>query len=157
MNYLSNQAIKIMVLNESPSEKEGKFVRLVRTSSTLESSMKVPPKRKGNFSMMFMNFWGHSSSMKVPPKRKGNSFRPMPTSPIWTSSMKVPPKRKGNWVGGSFRIPAAFLNESPSEKEGKFSPPNRMVNHPVSSMKVPPKRKGNTGWRERRAAVLNPQ
>ena len=36
-------------LNESPSEKEGKFVHEVRHSEHLVvASMKVPPKRKGN-------------------------------------------------------------------------------------------------------------
>ena len=35
--------------------------------------------------------------------------------------MKVPPKRKGNWGNsdGSVHV-ASALNESPSEKEGKF-------------------------------------
>ncbi len=35
-------------LNESPSEKEGKFVKVVRVLDELNPSMKVPPKRKGN-------------------------------------------------------------------------------------------------------------
>ena len=36
-------------LNESPSEKEGKFAaRRSRSQSVLDASMKVPPKRKGN-------------------------------------------------------------------------------------------------------------
>ena len=35
-------------LNESPSEKEGKSVRLVDYSKRITPSMKVPPKRKGN-------------------------------------------------------------------------------------------------------------
>ena len=46
-------------------------------------------------------------------------------------------------MGGSFRIPAASLNESPSEKEGKspvIALPTRVLS---PSMKVPPKRKGN--------------
>ena len=36
--------------------------------------------------------------------------------------MKVPPKRKGNWGNsyGSVHV-ASALNESPSEKEGKYS------------------------------------
>ena len=61
--------------------------------------------------------------MKVPPKRKGNirthARAYMPTYP----SMKVPPKRKGNPdepPGHTMRSPA--LNESPSEKEGKYAP-----------------------------------
>ena len=36
-------------------------------------------------------------------------------------SMKVPPKRKGNAIiQTSSRLSAHTLNESPSEKEGKF-------------------------------------
>ena len=35
--------------------------------------------------------------------------------------MKVPPKRKGNVVGGGWLgVCLVSLNESPSEKEGKF-------------------------------------
>ena len=36
-------------LNESPSEKEGKSFRSACSRSNLRPSMKVPPKRKGNF------------------------------------------------------------------------------------------------------------
>ena len=83
--------------------------------------------------------------MKVPPKRKGNVQRqPGHDCTPWPS-MKVPPKRKGNRVGVVLvgRDDVA-LNESPSEKEGKYRiwyfsvPPCR------PSMKVPPKRKGNS-------------
>ena len=42
---------------------------------------------------------------------------------VRTASMKVPPKRKGNCEGegadGAFNL--GRLNESPSEKEGKFA------------------------------------
>ena len=58
--------------------------------------------------------------------------------------MKVPPKRKGNSHADT-RLPSqrAPLNESPSEKEGKWlrGKPTAHARHP--SMKVPPKRKGN--------------
>ena len=64
---------------------------------------------------------------------------------LFPASMKVPPKRKGNPASTSIaRRIAKCLNESPSEKEGKFE-----VLRPVgssdfpASMKVPPKRKGN--------------
>ena len=61
-------------LNESPSEKEGKYSlprRIVR--SFLLASMKVPPKRKGNITDSVHDASGAIASMKVPPKRKGNS------------------------------------------------------------------------------------
>ena len=59
--------------------------------------------------------------------------------------MKVPPKRKGNepWIGRDMIVPGT-LNESPSEKEGKYGAcvePGSDKLFP--SMKVPPKRKGN--------------
>ena len=39
-----------------------------------------------------------------------------------SASMKAPPKRKGNTAGcPSVTQPAEHLNESPSEKEGKFA------------------------------------
>ena len=68
-------------------------------------------------------------SMKVPPKRKGNTpIRHHHNHPV-QPSMKVPPKRKGN-LGrrsfGRYRLP---LNESPSEKEGKFPPVQETVDY----------------------------
>ena len=72
------------------------------------------------------------ASMKVPPKRKGN-----PTPPEWTANQ------------------AAGLNESPSEKEGKFAPPAPVPAGAIrASMKVPPKRKGN--WGKNSACVCTP-
>ena len=61
-------------LNESPSEKEGKSgtsrgeIILV----AVNPSMKVPPKRKGNFQSPSLITFSFNPSMKVPPKRKGN-------------------------------------------------------------------------------------
>ena len=57
--------------------------------------------------------------------------------------MKVPPKRKGNLVAVPLYPPRESLNESPSEKEGKFEPPAFGLTIFTASMKVPPKRKGN--------------
>ena len=84
-----------------------------------------------------------ATSMKVPPKRKGNSQAECLANWDALTSMKVPPKRKGNLgvgVCGCFRV---HLNESPSEKEGKSNPFRQSAIHPITSMKVPPKRKGN--------------
>ncbi len=60
-------------------------------------------------------------SMKVPPKRKGNNTpSPSPASGV-SPSMKVPPKRKGNTEEEEKPSKGKVtLNESPSEKEGKF-------------------------------------
>ena len=67
--------IQLTPLNESPSEKEGKFCREHYRHSALEPSMKVPPKRKGNISTHRHLNKVASPSMKVPPKRKGNLGR----------------------------------------------------------------------------------
>ena len=61
------------------------------------------------------------------------------------ASMKVPPKRKGNsHHQQEQRGSNTSLNESPSEKEGKWLLAGTLVPHERRpSMKVPPKRKGN--------------
>ena len=82
-------------LNESPSEKEGK--------SLLRDKMRVQ----------------HLPSMKVPPKRKGNWWCRPAGDPAVRPSMKVPPKRKGNEGEKKGKNKPETLNESPSEKEGK--------------------------------------
>ena len=58
-------------------------------------------------------------------------------------SMKVPPKRKGNLQQPGNRARPHPLNESPSEKEGKFMADADYADMMYPSMKVPPKRKGN--------------
>ena len=60
--------------------------------------------------------------------------------------MKVPPKRKGNLSIYHLTTPQPKrLNESPSEKEGKFACKVTVDEFwKIASMKVPPKRKGNT-------------
>ena len=59
--------------------------------------MKVPPKRKGNFAVRVFQVFLVGPSMKVPPKRKGNLQRLTDAHTKFTA-----------------------LNESPSEKEGKY-------------------------------------
>ena len=59
-------------LNESPSEKEGKFPVIGAFCFLGGASMKVPPKRKGNRASIGRKVFPHGASMKVPPKRKGN-------------------------------------------------------------------------------------
>ena len=62
-------------LNESPSEKEGKFD-----------------------DFFFLDVAVPSPSMKVPPKRKGNALAKKEAEAVLMPSMKVPPKRKGNFM-----------------------------------------------------------
>ena len=61
-----------VALNESPSEKEGKWSKIMPQAHTSQPSMKVPPKRKGNNPSSPRGGRLFGPSMKVPPKRKGN-------------------------------------------------------------------------------------
>ena len=67
-------AVRYICLNESPSEKEGKFRNRMCMSASRIASMKVPPKRKGNWQPATRAWLHKKASMKVPPKRKGNSY-----------------------------------------------------------------------------------
>ena len=59
--------------------------------------------------------------MKALPKRKGNCKLSRPRAARSLASMKALPKRKGNDLKKHSAAPdPAGLNESPSEKEGKF-------------------------------------
>ena len=59
--------------------------------------------------------------MKVPPKRKGNGGFSESSLTVDAPSMKVPPKRKGNAATLIVGLIVFYtLNESPSEKEGKW-------------------------------------
>ena len=73
--------------------------------------------------------------MKVPPKRKGNLRVVGNEGAALFPSMKVPPKRKGNSIMSDINGRGVeALNESPSEKEGKFfsssEPPGTFTEYP---------------------------
>ena len=76
--YRMNTGSPSPSLNESPSEKEGKYrpKPAAKKISTF-ASMKVPPKRKGNIFVTRRCKAGVIASMKVPPKRKGNGDHPL--------------------------------------------------------------------------------
>ena len=84
--------------------------------------MKVPPKRKGNLSILNLVAYSPAALNESPSEKEGKCamFRIL-VSARTCPSMKVPPKRKGNAnaVTGN-GLTVAPLNESPSEKEGKF-------------------------------------
>ena len=65
--------------------------------------------------------------MKVPPKRKGNRGGANTNSSAIFPSMKVPPKRKGNHHVNLESVDGGTLNESPSEKEGKYKDLNTLA------------------------------
>ena len=81
--------------------------------------MKAPPKRKGNNKDAVHSGTPVLASMKAPPKRKGNEAT-LGIFLKYDASMKAPPKRKGNVIGALALEEFVRLNESPSEKEGKF-------------------------------------
>ena len=82
--------------------------------------------------------------MKALPKRKGNQNDIQALTGDDAPSMKALPKRKGNSTAraSTFTV-TRTLNESPSEKEGKFAGGPGTSAHYVPSMKALPKRKGN--------------
>ena len=86
----------------------------------------------------------HDASMKALPRRKGNGLDVDGGCHHCAASMKAPPKRKGNlrWLVRACSANLT-LNESPSEKEGKYQCSSALQHGAAPSMKVPPKRKGN--------------
>ena len=83
-------------LNESPSEKEGKFHAVDEVIQLIVPSMKVPPKRKGNKPLK-----PDASTAKAlnesPSEKEGKwLINGRAAHAPATPSMKVPPKRKGN-------------------------------------------------------------
>ena len=59
-------------------------------------------------------------SMKVPPKRKGNLLRWLQSASNYSSLNESPSEKEGKWGELDLRLSHKdALNESPSEKEGK--------------------------------------
>ena len=117
--FLSS-ANKHAALNESPSEKEGKCVPAGAAASEAHALNESPSEKEGKCLLrrfLMRRVW---PSMKVPPKRKGNRFTPYLKYGGIVPSMKVPPKRKGNSSPIPSHAACQTLNESPSEKEGKW-------------------------------------
>ena len=85
-------------LNESPSEKEGKFVQLLTSSVHVhEASMKVPPKRKGNPITPYRVEFSARSLNESPSEKEGKwRHRTPKRCRHEPASMKALPKRKGN-------------------------------------------------------------
>ena len=58
--------------------------------------------------------------------------------------MKVPPKRKGNHNAGNGNHGAMALNESPSEKEGKYSRTGQQQGQTPSLNESPSEKEGKS-------------
>ena len=83
--------------------------------------------------------------MKVPPKRKGNQPARDRGNTYSYALNESPSEKEGKFNPSPRRRPRKLaLNESPSEKEGKLVMRTAVSVPPKEpSMKVPPKRKGN--------------
>ena len=83
-------------LNESPSEKEGKWLFFGGQELRNDASMKAPPKRKGNLVWCFPA-WVASRLNESPSEKEGKCARRRSFASASKASMKAPPKRKGNF------------------------------------------------------------
>ena len=126
-------------LNESPSQKEGKFHALHNRVIIHVASMKAPPKRKGNTGSTRRNGSHRTASMKAK-KLYGNLADEGTLGSVDDTSMKAPPKRKGNVQPPALELTACTasmkalpgaasprgwtssgLTASPYEKAGKLA------------------------------------
>ena len=82
-----------------------------------------------------------------PSKKEGKYERPPPPGCfLHRASMKAPPKRKGNQVGYlSTRGSKPALDESPSEKAGKFSGLRTSLTLLIGLNESPPEKEGKSG------------
>ena len=85
-------------LNESPSQKEGKYFCFHRHAHSVDASMKAPPKRKGNLRWLVRACSANLTLNESPSEKEGKLLLRSSYSVIEYPSMKVPPKRKGNSV-----------------------------------------------------------
>ena len=85
------------------------------------TSMKAPPKRKGNTGLHNLHKGYTTYLNESPSEKEGKSIASRSVAVMCSTSMKAPPKRKGN-LERLRGLCETFtdLNESPSEKEGKF-------------------------------------
>ena len=85
-------------LNESPSQKEGKYLRHLDGGHNLRASMKVSARKRRNAVHCAPLAVGQHTSMKdLPKKRKGNRDDGGRCQCLSVASMKVPTKKQGNW------------------------------------------------------------
>ena len=93
-----HEASQRVSLNESPSEKEGKFPATRSWCSALRMGLNESPSEKeGKLCHDGLNpTFRKGASMKALPKRKGNLSKATGGSTRPSASMKALPKRKGN-------------------------------------------------------------
>ena len=108
------------------------------------ASMKALPKRKGNEHDLEVQVNAGGASMKALPKRKGNPAHRRAPGPGHRLN-ESPSQKEGKYQreDGGFVLGKLGLNESPSQKEGKLWHASARRPRPRASMKALPKRKGN--------------
>ena len=116
---MTDSGLSAWSLNESPSEKEGKFT-LTSHRLRLRRTLNESPSEKEGKSPQSMHPSERTPLNESPSEKEGKYCSKTDVYGLFAPSMKVPPKRKGNTIrkGFKFRL-APTLNESPSEKEGK--------------------------------------
>ena len=89
----------------------------------LYASMKVPPKRKGNFWLALGFLVGLHCLNESPSEKEGKLPPAIEASPPPRRLNESPSEKEGksDATDGSMSSSSVSLNESPSEKEGKFS------------------------------------
>ena len=111
-------------LNESPSEKEGKWAFSQSIHPAEQGLNESPSEKEGKYGTLDNQLRLLVASMKVPPKRKGNVS--LKNTLVRTNRLNESPSEKeGKWVRRVFFLVSLLLclNESPSEKEGKCALP----------------------------------
>ena len=95
--HIPSGAYRSVGLNESPSEKEGKYARYGASAPSHHGLNESPSEKEGKSPAGPHLTWpGPAASMKALPKRKGNVRTELAKATGTGASMKVPPKRKGN-------------------------------------------------------------
>ncbi len=110
-------------LNESPSEKEGKSILRGRGRSRCSGLNESPSEKEGKFSSIpYQDDVLDQASMKALPKRKGNVSLCCGGVRYAMRLNESPSEKEGKWFGGLHGSLSDRwgLNESPSEKEGKY-------------------------------------
>ena len=83
-------------LNESPSQKEGKWNTSFVPAFNEGASMKALPKRKGNLRWLVRACSANLTLNESPSEKEGKSRLRGFDRLVPPASMKAPPKRKGN-------------------------------------------------------------
>ena len=124
--------------------RKGNLTAFILFKPTVATSMKALPRRKGNGTSGRYGRYPPQTSMKALPRRKGNLCFEEAANLARGTSMKALPRRKGNVeMPAIMPIVETNLNESPSQKEGKWPP------------ETSPQRCGRNGYHARTSRQAN--